>query len=323
MTVDVDDVLDIAVGVLVDAEGRLLIAQRRPDTPGAGFWEFPGGKREDGEAIFDCLGRELAEEIGVTDLRGVPLIRFAHDRGPRPVRLHVWRIDGWTGEPGGREGQTVRWIARDALDEVELLPATDVILAALALPRRYLITPRLSGADRKAWFGALEEALGRGTRLLRLRDPDLSDARYARLAEVVVEQAHRHGAAVLLDRDADMVETVGADGLHWSAERIAAARRRPLPRERWFAASAHDARELDAAIAVDADFATVSPVAVTASHPKAGPLGWPGFESQRDDRALPVYALGGLEVADESDALAHNAQGIAAIRGLWPGAADA
>lgn len=315
--------LDIAVGVLVDARGRLLIAKRRPDTPGAGYWEFPGGKREEGEALFDCLSRELAEEIGVTDLRGEPLIRFAHDRGPRPVRLHVWRIDDWTGEPGGREGQIVRWVMRDALDDVELLPATDVILAALALPRRYLITPRLTEADRNDWFDALEAALQRGTRLLRLRDPDLSDARYARLAESVIERAHRHGAAVLLDRDADMVKALGADGLHWGAKRMAAARRRPVGRDLWFAASAHDMAELDVAIAAGADFATISPVAMTTTHPKAGPLGWPGFESRREDRALPVYALGGLEIADEADALAHNAQGIAAIRGLWPGATDA
>ncbi|HET7313169.1 Nudix family hydrolase [Salinisphaera sp.] len=314
--------LDIAVGVLVDAQGRVLIAQRRPDTPGAGYWEFPGGKREPGEPLFDCLARELAEEIGVTDLVGAPLIRFAHDRGPRPVRLHVWRIHGWTGEPGGREGQRVRWVAADALDEVELLPATDVILAALALPRRYLITPRLAESGHGDWFAALDRALAQGTRLLRLRDPDLADEDYARLAESVIERAHRHRAAVLLDRDADMVAALGADGLHWSASRIAAATRRPVGRRHWFAASAHDRDELEAALAADADFAALSPVVATATHPRARPLGWPGFESLRADRALPVYALGGLEAADQDDAIAHNAQGIAAIRGLWPETAD-
>lgn len=315
-------VLDIAVGVLVDRHGRLLIARRRPDTPGAGYWEFPGGKREPGESLFDCLARELAEEIGVTDLVGEPLIRFAHDRGPRPVRLHVWRIDRWTGEPGGREGQRVQWVDRHALDDYELLPATDVILAALALPRRYLITPRLADAARTDWFAALDEALAGGVRLLRLRDPDLSDTAYAELAEAVIDRAHRQSTAVLLDRDAGLVSDLNADGLHWSAERIAAAGSRPVPADRWFAASAHDERELQAAIAAGADFATLSPVAATASHPEAAALGWPGFENRRADHPLPVYALGGLEIFDEPHALDHNAQGIAAIRGLWPGAAD-
>src|SRR5699024_393422 len=123
-----------------------------PDTPGAGYWEFPGGKREDGEALFDCLVRELVEEIGVTDPVGVPLIRFAHDRGPRPVRLHVWRIHDWTGEPGGREGQSLEWATHERLGKVNLLPATDVILAALALPRSYLITPDPAGVEREVWF---------------------------------------------------------------------------------------------------------------------------------------------------------------------------
>lgn len=315
--------LDIAVGVLVDARGHLLTAQRRPDTLGAGYWEFPGGKREEGEAMFDCLAREMAEEIGVTDLTGVPLIRFTHDRGPRPVRLHIWRIDDWTGQPGGREGQRIRWMALDALDEAELLPAADVILAALALPRRYLITPRLADtAGRDAWFAALDTALESGVRLLRLRDADLSDTEYAQLASTVIERAHRRGARVLLDRDADMVEALDADGLHWSAERVAAARRRPVAARRWFAVSAHGSDELNAAIAAGADFATVSPVATAATHPRVRPLGWPGFETLRDDHALPVYALGGMQISDQTDALAHNAQGIAAIRGLWPSLAD-
>lgn len=315
-----NDVLDIAAGVLVDAQGRLLIAQRRAGTPGAGYWEFPGGKREAGEAIFGCLARELAEEIGVTDLRGVPLIRFVHERGPRPVRLHVWRIHDWTGEPGPREGQRIRWTASDTLDDVDLLPATDVILTALALPRRYLITPRLAEAgDRDAWFAALDGALEGGARMLRLRDADLTDADYAQLAAVVIARARRRGAKVLLDRDVDMAEALDADGLHWSGQRLASSRRRPVATARWFAVSAHGPDELDAALAAGADFATVSPVAATATHPRVRPLGWPGFEALRGDRALPVYALGGLRASDQADALAHNAQGIAAIRGLWPG----
>lgn len=316
------DVLDIAVGVLVDRQGRLLIAERRPDTPGAGYWEFPGGKHEEGESIADCLARELTEEIGVTDIAGAPLIRFMHNRGPRPVRLHVWRIHNWTGEPGGREGQQVRWATRAQLDAFALLPATDVILAALALPRRYLITPSQVDGNRDGWFAALDTALASGVRLLRLRDVKRSDTEYADLATAVIERAHRHNVAVMLDRSADMVKALNADGLHWNADRIAAAKQRPIGATYWFAASAHDSHELDAALVVGADFATVSPLAKTRSHPGSCPLGWPGFEALRCDRALPVYALGGLETTDEKDALAHNAQGIAAIRGLWSGLTD-
>lgn len=314
--------IDIAVGVVVNPAGRLLIAERRPNTPGAGYWEFPGGKREAGETALACLERELAEEIGITGLRATPLIRFAHDRGPRPVRLHVWRVHDWTGTPGGREGQAIRWVERADLPVAELLPATEVIIAALDLPRRYLLTPPLASQGRTAWLASLDAALAGGIRLLRLRDPALPADTYAELARAVIARAHAHGAKVLLDRDPDMVVALGADGLHWPARRLDDCGERPLGAACRFAVSAHDGEQLAAAARLGADFATLSPVVATASHPGAAPLGWPDFERLRADHALPVYALGGLGAADCAAALAHNAQGVAAIRGFWPGAAQ-
>ncbi|RJS92201.1 Nudix family hydrolase [Salinisphaera sp. Q1T1-3] len=318
--------IDIAVGVLVDSRGRVLIARRRPDTPGAGFWEFPGGKREPDESIETCLSRELAEEIGVTNLRSRPLIRFTHDRGPRPVRLHVARIDQWTGEAAGREGQAVRWCDRDALSGVELLPATDVILAALSLPPVYLITPPVGRTReaRESWFSALDRALRhQGTPdtppMLRLRQPQLEDDDYAALARDVLVRARPFSARVLLDRSAALVERLNAHGLHWSARRAQRADDRPIGRDRWFAVSTHDSDELAHAETLGADFATLSPVARTASHPEARPLGWPAFEAYRGERALSVYALGGLGPTDLAPALDHYAQGVAGIREFWPG----
>lgn len=309
--------LDIAVGVVVDRDGRLLVAQRRPGTPGAGHWEFPGGKRESGEAMAACLERELGEEIGVADCRGEPIIRFAHDQGVRPVRLHVWRIHRWRGEPAGQEGQQLRWVAPEALAGLDLLPATDIILNALFLPQRYLITPDFEPRDEHAWFAGLDAALARGVRLLRLRAPSMEAPAYEHLAARVAPRAATAGARLLLDHDAAMVTRVGAAGLHWSAARVAAADARPLARPRLFAASAHDANELAAAAALGADFATLSPVRVTPSHPEALGLGWAGWAERRRDQALPVYALGGVGEVDLAQARAHNAQGVAAIRAFW------
>lgn len=314
-----ENALDIAVGVLVDSQGRVLIACRRANTPGAGFWEFPGGKREAGEAIDACLERELAEEIGIDAIRGEPLVRFAHDRGPRPVRLHVWRIDDWQGEPAGCEGQLVRWASPDALDLATLLPATQVILDALRLPPRYLITPGLGTGNPAPWLAGIDRALADGIRLLRLRDHALDDAAYEKLAAAVVERAHAVGAEVLLDRDVALMQRVGADGLHWPAQRAIDAAERPLDRRFWCAVSAHDRDELRQAAAIGLDFATLSPVQPSMTHPQTAPLGWTGFAEQRADCALPVYALGGLGDADIDSARAHNAQGVAAIRGFWPG----
>jgi 8-oxo-dGTP diphosphatase len=82
--------------------------------------------------------------------------------------------------------------------------------------------------------------------------------------------------------------------------------------------SCHDAAELAHARRIGADFATLSPLAATPSHADAAPLGWTGFRELANASPLPVYALGGVGPADIACAHAHGAQGIAAIRGLWP-----
>ncbi|MES1932036.1 dgtp-pyrophosphohydrolase, thiamine phosphate synthase [Salinisphaera shabanensis T35B1] len=312
--------IDIAVGILVDSRQRLLIAQRRPGTPGAGYWEFPGGKREDGEPVAECLARELAEEIGVHECVAEPLIRFAHAKGERPVRLHVSRIDAWQGEPAGLEGQTLAWVRRDELHAYRLLPATDVILNAFDLPRRYAITPASSTADVDRWWRALDQLLARGIRLLRLRDQGLDDAAYGALAADVVEAAHAQGTRVLVDRDIDLCGAVGADGLHWPVARLIDKGRPDLGVDQLLAVSAHTDSDLAMAARCGADFAVLSPVASTSTHPGAAPLGWDGWAAARADHALPVYALGGLGADDLATAERHNAQGVAAIRGFWPAA---
>jgi 8-oxo-dGTP diphosphatase len=96
-------------------------------------------------------------------------------------------------------------------------------------------------------------------------------------------------------------------------------KRRPgLPGE-LVGASCHDAAELTQAVAFGLDYALLSPVKATTSHPSANPLGWSRFSALVDPIPLPVYALGGLTPADLAEAVRHGAQGIAAIRGLWPG----
>ncbi len=73
------------------------------------------------------------------------------------------------------------------------------------------------------------------------------------------------------------------------------------------------------ALALGADFATLSPVAATATHPGVAPLGWAAFGALVEAASLPVYALGGMGAADEAQARALGAQGVAGIRGFWNG----
>ncbi len=87
---------------------------------------------------------------------------------------------------------------------------------------------------------------------------------------------------------------------------------------RRLSASCHDASELALAKALGCDFVIVGPVRETATHPGQAGIGWDGFEALRAQSALPIYAIGGLAPADIEESRRHGAQGIAAIRGLWP-----
>ena len=102
-------VVTVAVGILIDPQGRVLITRRAPQTHQGGLWEFPGGKVEPGETIVDALARELKEELGVTVLISEPFMTLEHDYGEQCVCLAVHRVTSWRGEPSGMEGQPLAW----------------------------------------------------------------------------------------------------------------------------------------------------------------------------------------------------------------------
>ena len=103
------DVVTVAVGILIDPQGRVLITRRAPQSHQGGLWEFPGGKVEPGETIVDALARELKEELGVTVLTSKPFMTLQHDYGDQCVCLAVYRVTSWRGEPSGMEGQPLAW----------------------------------------------------------------------------------------------------------------------------------------------------------------------------------------------------------------------
>jgi len=116
------------------------------------------------------------------------------------------------------------------------------------------------------------------------------------------------------DTAADMLMELDADAV---TELLLALRERPLDSHHLIGASCHDWHELEHACAMDLDFAVVSPVRETASHPGAKALGFTGLRDLTERADLPVYALGGMAETDLFSVFEHGAQGIAAIRGLW------
>jgi 8-oxo-dGTP diphosphatase len=121
----------VVAGVLNDAAGRVLLAQRPLDKHLAGSWEFPGGKLEAGEDRLEGLRRELLEELGVVLQSAQPLIRLRHSYPDRDIDLDVWLVTAYCGEPAGQEHQSLRWCALKELRQAGLLPADQPVIEAL------------------------------------------------------------------------------------------------------------------------------------------------------------------------------------------------
>lgn len=98
-------------------EGKVLIAQRRQDALLGGMWEFPGGKREEGENLKDCLKREILEELRVTIEAGEKVGVFKHAYTHFKVTLHAYTCQLTKGEPQLHEHQALRWVRLSELDD--------------------------------------------------------------------------------------------------------------------------------------------------------------------------------------------------------------
>ncbi len=345
-------VIWVVAGVLRDLGGRVLVSQRAPGKHLAGAWEFPGGKREEGESRRAALVREFEEELGVRVEDARPLITIPycyaqrhdpHSTKPanaiashlgaaesdttqstpavlnagRNVILDVWEIVAANGRACSREGQAIAWHHLAELAGLTM-PAADLpILDALRLPSRYVITP--PAATPGEVMAGLRMALDHGERLLQLRLPCMAQLQLQALIDEIMPLCRRAGTRVLLNCDWELAMRAGLDGVHLPARIAATMSRRPLPADLWLGVSCHDAAELAHAVRIGADFVTLSPVAATPDHASAELLGWSGFAALANACPLPVFALGGVGQADVAWARNHGAQGIAGIRGLWPG----
>lgn len=307
-------VIHVACGVLVNAQGEVLLAQRPEGKIAAGWWEFPGGKIEQGESALQALTRELHEELGVSVREAAPLIRFRHEYSNRSIVLDTWRVTAFDAEPRGCEGQALRWLSINQFAEVApLLPTVGPIERALRTPAHYVFTPPQS-APSVLLAGLAQLPQGAW---LRLRQPALDEAQYEALAGQIVAAASALNIKIFLDRDPAQVTALGAAGWHGSSANLMRLSLRPATP--LTVASVHDAAQLAQAAALGFDAAVLGPVQATATHPGAATLGWSGFTMVRSTAALPVFAIGGLDVPQLDAARTANAQGIAGISAYWRG----
>ncbi|QBF28345.1 Nudix family hydrolase [Pseudomonas tructae] len=307
----------VAAAVIRGSDGRVLIARRADKQHQGGLWEFPGGKVEDGEAIEAALGRELQEELGIVVTAARPLIKVKHDYPDKQVLLDVWEVNGFTGEPHGAEGQPLAWVSARELPQYEFPAANQPIVAAARLPAEYLITPE--GLEVPQMLRGIQKAIAGGIKLVQLRAPNMYDPKYRDVAVDAVGLCAGK-AQLMLKGPLEWLGDFPAAGWHLTSEQLRkyASKGRPFPKERWLAASCHNAEELALAEQMGVDFVTLSPVLATQTHPDAVPLGWAQVQQLIEGFNKPVYVLGGVGPAERELAWQHGAQGVAGIRAFWP-----
>jgi 8-oxo-dGTP diphosphatase len=308
--------LHVAVAVIEDAQGRVLLARRADHLHQGGLWEFPGGKLEPGEGLAQALSREIHEELGLQVRSHRPLIQIWHDYADRRVLLDVHRLTDWRGEPHGREGQPLAWVAPEQLDQYPMPAADRPIVTAVRLPARYLITGPCHPGQEAAYLNRLQSALQQGLRLVQLR-PGARFPPSEMLLDSAVDLCREQGAALLLNsRHWHQGLSSRALGIHLTSGDLHLATARPAV-STWVGASCHDADDLRQAQRIGVDFAVLSPVLSTESHPEAVPLGWDRLHSLLQQTPFPVYALGGTGRVAPELAWSFGAQGVAGIGGLW------
>ena len=126
--------IEVAAALIQDAQGRYLITQRRRGSHLEGLWEFPGGKRDAGEELADCLRRELIEELGARFTVGEEVETIRWDYPDRTVVLHFFRcrLESGTIEP--QESQAMAWVAPSDLSRYDFPPADRELIVRLATP---------------------------------------------------------------------------------------------------------------------------------------------------------------------------------------------
>ncbi|MGD2117470.1 MAG: Nudix family hydrolase [Chromatiales bacterium] len=309
----------VAVAVLRNAAGQILIQQRAADSHQGGLWEFPGGKLEAGESLSQALTREIHEELGIRVLAHQPLIQIRHDYGDRHVLLDVHLVNQWQGEVSAMEQQPLHWAEPDKLVEFDMPAADRPIVTALQLPCSYVITPPVVN-DAEDLLQRLQQLLQQGESLFLYRVKRLAGSSHEALIERMRKFCQPYAARLIVH--GEVVANAVADGMHLTENMLAGLSSRPIEAEKLLSTSCHTAESLQKAQAIGADFALLSPVAATSSHPDRLPLGWERFAEQVTLCNIPVYALGGMTKAECDLARQHGGQGVAGISSWW-GADDA
>ncbi len=300
----------VAVGVISNAEGKLLISQRGAALAWGGLWEFPGGKLEAGETPRQALDRELQEELGITVISAEPLITLTYQYPDVTVKLYAFSVGQFAGMVCSTLGQVCHWVAPAELNQYPFLAANKAVICAAQLPAWYAI---LDDAGQIKLMDNLDHLLACGITLIQARLKQSSPEAVGYFLDRAYPLCKQQGVKLLINSAVPCTGGNRADGIHLTRQDLLSCQHRP-ENQQWVAASCHNLPELLHAQKIGVDFVVLSPVQTTLSHPGALPLGWQRFAQLVEAVNLPVYGLGGL-ATDQLDKVRQlGGQGIAAIR---------
>jgi len=300
--------LDVAVGIIRNEAGQVLISQRAKMVHQGGLWEFPGGKFAAAEDAHQALVRELKEELGIEVVSSTPLIDINFDYPAVKVHLHVRQVDEFIGKAIGREGQAIEWSSIDRLKQYTFPEANKPILSALGLGRQYAI---INSSDQAQIFKTLELLAKQGVFLVQIRAKELFVEKMADFVRAVSDKSIGLGIACLFNSSVHINSPI-KENVHLTSLDLMQLKERPNDIG-LLAASCHNLQELQHAEHLGLDFVVLSPVQSTSSHPDASPLGWQLFSEWVAKVNIPVFSLGGMQKEDQKQAISCGAQGIAGI----------
>lgn len=308
--------IEVAVGV-IKRKNQVLVGQRLVQDQYFQKWEFPGGKLDNDEKPLDALSRELLEELGIEVVSARPLITLEHDYPDRHVRLYVFEVNHFFGEPKGVEGQALKWVAPSECHHLDFLEANTPIIHAIQLPSLMFITDiERYGIDKTVDVLRGKNEEYHSSLIIQLREPNASRQQLIEYLRILRLEADN--ALIFLNGDVALAYDLGFDGVQLNRHRIKLGFQRPNSSNFWIGVSCHNSDELSQAEKI-ADYALLSPIKKTSSHPEAMEMGWEAFETLIRPRKLPCYALGGLSMDEVHTAWQHGAQGVAAISSVWSG----
>ena len=306
--------LCIAIGVIENSQGQVLVAKRPEGVHLEGCWEFPGGKVESQESFKMALRRELAEEVGINIGATTKLIEFQHQYEDRHLHFQVFKVLNFIGEVRAKEAQPLQWVDRSKLNTLNFPTANKAILDALAMPQQYMI------ADQEVFkrniFSVVQTQLRAGVSLIQYRASKTKKVDYISVAKDLRDLCAQHDAMLVCNCDLAWADDIKPHGIHLNSKRLAEAHSQDKinARDKYFSASCHTDVEVRMANQLGVKCVLIGPVEYTQSHPQARSLGWNSFSQLCFQANMPVYALGGLMVSDVQNAIVHGGQGMAGIR---------